>query len=217
MARFLLMFLILLYSCSPKQAVTVNDSKFFDSSFVQWNKATLESLNRQIQSAQNSEQINKYRNRSIAVKGYWEIEAAEDILNSSIRYKLLQKIYHNRSGLGDFYVIEANESGSKVLLRSLVVDTISSGGIDVSFYEFINEEWCETGKINEKELYFSGDLGAFFCQFGKGFNHDDIVITSFRKSNIPQSEYYLYGTLSSESKVDIILADYIRNLNKSTN
>jgi len=45
-------------------------------------------------------------------------------------------------------------------------------------------------------------------QFGKGFNYDDIVLTEFENGRIKESEYYLYSTLSAESKVKNVLDGY---------
>jgi hypothetical protein len=180
-----------------------------NSVFINWNKYTFESLNRQTQLAADSMQKSIYENRCLAVKKYWGIDDVADCNSKSIRYKFLKTILlkANDRKKKDFYVIEANESGSKVLLRSCVLFMDAYNIANVDFYDFYNGEWRRVGKFRKENFALLG-LKNNRVQFGKGFNYDDIVITEFKNGRIKESEYYLYSTLSAESKVNHILDGY---------
>ncbi len=108
----------------------------------------------------------------------------------------------------DFYIIEANESGSKVLLRTFVLYKESTNMIDIEFYDFFNEEWQKKGEFKKDNFYLQPDLKNYISQFSKGFNYDDIILTEFKNGYVKESEYYLYSTLSAESKIKNILDGY---------
>ena len=179
-----------------------------DSVFINWNKATLESLNRQKNSTTDSVQKAKYENRLLATKEYWNVRNVEDLNRKSIRYNLLTTILKDpaarKNGL---YVIEANESGSKVLLRSFVLH-MGDNTVDVEFYDFINSEWQKTGQFKKVSFRLRSDLKSYITPFGKGFNYDDVIITEFTNNQVKESEYYLYSTLSTDSKIKDVLDGY---------
>ena len=196
-------------SCSINKPNQVCAQPSLDSVFINWNKSTFESLNRQTQLTTDSMQKAMYVNRLLAIKGYWDIENIEDRNNKSIRYKLLKTVFEKPDDTKkDFYVIEANESGSKVLLRSFVLCIDANNAVDVEFYDFFNDKWRKTGKFKKNNFHLQSDLKSYISQFGKGFNYDDIVITEFKNNQIKESEYYLYSTLSVESKIKGVLDGY---------
>ena len=203
--KFVIYFLFL--SCSINKTNKAYPQSQFDSVFINWNKSTFESLNRQSRLATDSMQKALYVNRIVSVKEYLKIKSIDDLNVESIRYKFLETLFANRQQK-DFYIIEANESGSKVLLRSYVLNMTSNNTSDVEFYSFVNGEWNKTGKFKQDNFYRIGDLKQYISKFGKGFNYDDIVITKFENGNIKESEYYLYSTLSAESKIKSILDGY---------
>jgi hypothetical protein len=177
-----------------------------DSIFVSWNKATLESLDRQIKATTDSLRKTFYNNRFLSTKEYWGIKNIYDLNTNSIRYKFLKALFVNLNDkIKDFYVIEANESGSKVLLRNFIVYKSSTNKAVVEFYDFFNDDWQKKGKFQEDNFTLQTDLKNYLSQFGKGFNYDDIVITEFKNGYVQESEYYLYSTLSADSQIKKIL------------
>ncbi len=180
-----------------------------DSIFIQWNKTTFQSLNRQKQLSTDSMQKELYDNRILSIKEYWGIKSVDDFNTESIRYKLLKLILqksHNKKN--DFYVIENNESGSKVLLRCFVIYVKPGKKTEIDFYEFGNDMWKQTGKFKKERFYLQPDLKSYISEFRKGFNYNDIIITEFKNKQVNESEYYLYSTLSSESNIKTILEGY---------
>jgi len=177
-----------------------------DSIFVSWNKATLESLDRQIKATTDSLRKTFYNNRFLSTKEYWGIKNIYDLNTNSIRYKFLKALFVNLNDkTKDFYVIEANESGSKVLLRNFILYKSSTNKALVEFYDFFNDDWQKKGKFQEDNFTLQTDLKNYLSQFGKGFNYDDIVITEFKNGYVQESEYYLYSTLSADSQIKKIL------------
>lgn len=198
-------------SCTVNKQVHTYTMPPLDSVFISWNKSTLESINRQMKTATDSLQKAIYKNRILSVKEYWNIKNIDDINNSSIRYKLLKTVFEEASNKKKhFYIIEANELGSKVLLKTFVLYKDSTNAIDVDFYDFFNEEWQKAGKFKKDSFYLQTDLKSYISQFGKGFNYDDIILTEFKNGHIKESEYYLYSTLSVESEIKSILDGYLK-------
>lgn len=196
-------------SCSANKQIQTYTQPPLDSVFISWNKSTLKSLNRQAKLATDSLQRTIYENRLLSVKEYWSIKNIDDINNGSIRYKFLKTVFAKLDDKKtDFFIIEANESGSKVLLRTFVLYKDSTNTIDVEFYDFFNEEWQKTGKFKKDSFHLQADLKNYISQFGKGFNYDDIILTEFKNGHVKESEYYLYSTLSAESKIKNVLDGY---------
>ena len=180
-----------------------------DSIFVHWNKSTIKSLNRQMISVNDSMQIFRYKNKSLAIKKYWNIASTNDVNQKSIRYEFLKTVFANNfEWKKNFYVIEANESGSKILLRTFVLYLDSIDKAHVEFYDFFSGKWKKTGKFMMSDFHLQSKLMDYITHFGKGFNYDDIIITEFKNHQIKQSEYYLYSTLSKESKIENVLEGY---------
>ncbi|TMI63523.1 MAG: hypothetical protein E6H07_12130 [Bacteroidetes bacterium] len=181
-----------------------------DSIFVNWNKATFASLNRQLQSSDTTK-MKSYANRLLTINGYWGIEGIEDINVNSLRYKFLQIVFSRDDAKEkDFYIIESNESGSTVRIRNFILYTDSMHNTQIEFYLYVNNEWKKQGTCRINKIDIENDLKKYIAPFGKGFNYDDIIITKFRSSIIDQSEYYLFGTLSSISKINTILNCSVR-------
>ncbi len=196
-------------SCSVNRQIQTYTQPPLDSVFISWNKSTLKSLNRQAKLATDSLQRTIYENRLLSVKEYWGVKNIDDINNGSIRYKFLKTVFAKLDDKKkDFYIIEANESGSKVLLRTFVLYKDSTNMIDVEFYDFFNEEWQKKGEFKKDNFYLQPDLKNYISQFSKGFNYDDIILTEFKNGYVKESEYYLYSTLSAESKIKNILDGY---------
>lgn len=196
-------------SCSVNKQIQTYATPPLDSVFVSWNKSTLESLNRQIKATSDSLQKAIYNNRFLSVKEYWGIKNIDDVNNRSIRYKFLKTLFAKLNDeTKDFYIIEANESGSKVLLRNFILYKNSTNAADIEFYDFFNEDWQKKGRFKEDNFILQSDFKNYLSQFGKGFNYDDIIITEFKNGHVQESEYYLYSTLSSGSKIKKILEGY---------
>ncbi len=107
-------------SCLLNMPTQLNAQPPLDSIFVCWNNFTFESLKKQTQSTVDSLQKSRYENRLLSVKEYWRIKNIDDFNNTSIRYKLLKTVFLKTNRQKDFYIIEANETDSKILLRSIV-------------------------------------------------------------------------------------------------
>ncbi len=196
-------------SCTVNNQVRTYSQPILDSVFINWNKSTLESLNRQIKMTTDSLQKDIYKNRVLSTKMYWGINDVGDVNSGSVRYKFLKTVFAKAGNKKrDLYIIEANESGSKILLRTFILYRDSTNAIYVEFYDFFNEEWQKRGGFKEDNLSLQTDLRNYLSRFGKGFNYDDVVITEFKNGHVQQSEYYLYSTLSSESKIKKILEGY---------
>lgn len=93
-------------------------------------------------------------------------------------------------------------------MRSYVLCIGSTGIVDVEFYDFFNDRWQKTGKFTKDNFKLQGDLKMYISKFGKGFNNDDIVVTKFENGRVKESEYFLYGTLSSTSNIKELLNGY---------
>jgi hypothetical protein len=179
-----------------------------DSTLINWNKLTFKSLVRQTQLAVDNKQKAMFENKQIAVKKYWRVQDMVDFNDKSTRYKLLKTVFAEWEGMKkDFYIIEANESGSKILLRSFILYLDSAGLVDINFYDFVDGEWLKTGKLKDT-LYIQPNLENYISQSGKGFNNDDIIITEFENGRVKESEYILFGTLSKSANIKKVLDSY---------
>ncbi|HET6226375.1 MAG TPA: hypothetical protein VFF27_08860 [Bacteroidia bacterium] len=174
-----------------------------DSLFKNWNKATFFSLERQLESSTDTTKKSFYENRLLAFKAYLNINTLETINKNSIRYEFLTAFSPFPKD-SEFYIIESNESGQKVLLRNFVLYP-NRDVVKVEFY-IKNGKWKKNGAFEMKKFNLSGNLKNYLTQ--KGFNDDDIVITKFENGRIKESEYFLFGTLATSSGIKNILDNY---------
>jgi len=174
-----------------------------DSLFMEWNKTTILSLERQLELSIDTIKKSFYENRLLAFKTYLKINNSETINPNSIRYKFLTELSSSQKG-SEFYIIEANESGAKVLLRTFVLFTNpKTTKVDI----YINDEkWKRTGFFELKDFSLKEDLSSYITL--KGFNNDDIIITRFENTKVKKSEYFLSGTLALSSGIKNILDNF---------
>lgn len=182
-----------------------NENLNRDTVFINWNKATLLSLNNHINSSQTSAK-EIYRNRLSAFKAFIEIDDDNKVNSKSIRYQFLDEIFSKaNSKKKDFYVIEANRSGESIELRNYLIYINSKNSVDVDIYNYINGKWIKNVVTEKIDLHFDSNLKVYATKFGLGFNQDDVIITQFINNTINASEYYLYSTLLDVNSIKKIL------------
>lgn len=209
MVRLALAKYFVIVICSINTPDLIYAQTRLDSEFINWNRATVQSLKMQKEIAADSLQKALYQNRLLSVKEYWGIRDIADLNGKSIRYKLLKTVIAKSKGRKKgYYIIEANETGSKVLLRSFVLYPDTAGIVDIEFYNFVNGVWKKTGKATRDSFHLQVNLKNYKSQFGKGFNNDDIIISQFENGHVKESEYFLFETLSGTSNIKKILESY---------
>jgi len=203
MVRLSLFSICILLFCSMLKPNCRQGQSSIDSLFVNWNEKSLASLDRQITLSTDSVKTSAYKNRLLAIKAYLDVATSKTVNVNSIRYKFLRELIpHQKSP--EFYVIEANESGQKILLQNFVVyPTGSSAKVDY----YINEgSWRKSRSFDIQNFVLNENLKNFLTK--KGFNEDDVIISKFDNGEIKASEYFLYGTLSTSSGVKTILDNH---------
>ena len=144
--------LLFLYCNNSSNNKIVNN----DTTFINWNKSTLQSLTKQIESAKDSTERSLYENRVLAFKAFVDIDKADDVNVNSIRYQFIQDIITSVSNQKDFYVIEANRSGEQVEIRNYVIYPSATGGkAVVNIYNFTNRKWNKSPVPKEIDLLLS--------------------------------------------------------------
>lgn len=203
----ILIYIFLVHNYTTQINDTIPKSHL-DSAFIDWNKATFESLNRQLQLSTDSIPKSRYENRVEAVKAYWKIKSLNDVNHESIRYKLLKTLKQESFTKKNVaYIIEANESGVKVMLSSYVVYPNENNIADIELFEFVNDTWKKIGQFKQEKFKIQADLRIYISPFRKGDNYDDIVITEFRNGKTKQSEYFLYSTLLKDTTLRKLLPE----------
>jgi hypothetical protein len=52
------------------------------------------------------------------------------------------------------------------------------------------------------------DVEKNHVKFAQGFNDDDVIVSKFENNTVKYSEYYLYGTLGTDSGIKDIMDTY---------
>lgn len=182
-----------------------------DSIFISWNKATFQSLERQKTAATDAKRKASYTNRIWGFAAYLGIDSSEKINTASLRYLFLKDLLLDKKNKVMF-VIEANSMGAKLVVRNFVVYKNSLGDFVIQLYTYSEKEWHKRGRVEFKTFPLNSYLNRYVLKDGGGFNFEDIVISYFDKNTHGPitSEYYLEGTLSTESGVKQILDNYDR-------
>jgi hypothetical protein len=173
-----------------------------DLLFVTWNKATIESFQRQIKKTGDPE--NRYKNELAAFKEYIAVSSEDAINHNSIRYQFLTEIQKTGRGL-DFFIIESNRSGEVVEIVNYVVYFEQDLLKEVLVYQYLNGKW----KLNistKTKLKYDDELLHSMKKYGEGSNQDNVVITRFSNYKVDASEFYIYSTLSKESAFSKLLS-----------
>jgi hypothetical protein len=175
-----------------------------DSLFSKWNNATLRSLKENFHKAVNSNEKNLYDNRIASNTAFWGIQ--EDSLNrSSVRWKFLEQAKKELHCTNEIWaIIEVIKSGEKVRLINYLICFKAQGEALVIEYKYQQEEWM-ISKKDTIELRADDMLINTKVLFGKGEFKDDVIVTNFKGEEIKQSDYFLYSTLSVQSKIGKII------------
>lgn len=170
-----------------------------DTVFIQWNQATLKSLQSRIHSASDNSERSIYKNRILAFKAAMEIDADTTINTQSIRYQFLKTLLKDTAHFSaNFYVIEAERSGEMLEIINYVIYP-NDIGFNIATYNFERGEWRKGSNIKRVNVRLPNDLEIQYVNFGLGFNQEDIIVTKFNESKITASAYYVYTTLSNSS------------------
>ena len=178
-----------------------------DNEVKNWNQLTLKSINKQMKQASLDDLKSKYENRALALTEYWR----EDDGTETVRKKMMKSVFKIQNEIGkkyDFYIVEANESGVKVLLRTFVFWVDSTNSANVVFFDFFEDEWHKTGGFVLKNFVIQKDIGSYVSKFGTGYNHEDIITTKLKNGKVTTSDFFLFSTMSSNSPFKSILDGY---------
>lgn len=173
--------------------------------FIDWNKATISSLKGQIRLPNPEGAI--YRNRLEAFKALVEIGDQSEVNLHSIRYQFLKEISLGMKNKKEFYVVEANRSGESIELINYVIEVYNNGVWAVDIYTHNNTKWHKKGTTRKINMNPNTNLNNISTKFGLGFNGNDIIVTKFVKKSVIKSNYYLYGTLSSNALKKVLSLD----------
>lgn len=205
---YLSSFFYLISACCLRPGANFKQTSI-DSVFVAWNKATYLSLNREKIESTDSSQRKQYENRIENLKDFFVGKEPGKIDSESLRYRFLRKLFTDlgktRRG---FYIIEADNSGAKILLRNFVVFLNSSHQVSVDVYVFGRDGWFRQVEGKKIDCTIVDGFERNYVKFAHGFNEDDVIITKFENNTVMYSEYFLYGTLAAASGVKAVLATY---------
>jgi|HubBroStandDraft_2_1064218.scaffolds.fasta_scaffold27792_3 hypothetical protein len=198
----------LVFSISLKPGTSYKQTSL-DSVVAAWNRATYISLNKESTAATDSSQRQKYENRLEVLRDTYVDTRAERIDSGSLRYQILRKIFaESGEAKMDFYVIEANNSGAKILLRDFVVYPRTHHEFSTDVYIYGRDGWFKQAEVKNLNCDIVDGFEGNYAKFGHGFNEDDVIITKFEKNIVKYSEYFLSGTLAATSGIKEVLATY---------
>ena len=187
----------------------INAQTNLDSVFIDWNKATFQSLKQELVTPNGIKKKDLYENRFEAFKAYLEIDSIGSVNRKSIRYAFLNTLFSEcNCEKSDLYIIEADEEGYMMTIRNFVVYLDSMHIPNVEFYTFIDGKWDLKGSGQINSFIDKNDLRDHVVDFGRGFNHDDVIITRFENAKAKESEYYLLYTLSGQSGFKAFIDSY---------
>jgi hypothetical protein len=178
-----------------------------DNVFVNWNKASLQSVARQKAAAKDSMIRSKYENRLEVMQVALGVGDEQKVKEQSIRYEFLVKIapFLNLKK-SNVFIIEANANTYTLLIRSFLIAVDSNNRATVYVYTHGKNDWQlqQTCVINN--IRFEEDLKTYNTQYGKGFNGDDVIITRMKDGQVLESEYFINFTVSKKSLFKDIFA-----------
>ena len=132
--------------------IVKSDTATIDKMFVDWNKATLKSGKRQIDSTEDGYTAKKMlKSWLIAFKQFIEIQEPEKVNRHSIRYEFLNEVIDRITTDKEFYIIESNLSGQTSIIRNFVVYPIVKDTSIVETFFYPDDKWKK--KIETKRLY----------------------------------------------------------------
>jgi len=200
-------FLIFPLSRGPKNVHDRDgiDTGFADTTFVNWNKATLRSLNRQKHTKDNGQENPYYEDKIEAFMTSSDIDDEEKVNINAARYKFLKEITTYGAGRKDFYVVESDIPGQLLIVRNFVVYPADNETFNVDTYYFRNDHWEKENGQKKLHLYLGAKLKDNVAKQWEGFNHNDVIITRFKDDKVVDSEFFLFGTLSNASNIKALV------------
>lgn len=185
--------LLLFCVCGENTEVNIQ-KKQVSEIFIAWNKATVKSLQCQIDLTTDQYQKSLYINRLDALKSYWAVNNVDLINENSIRYKFLNE--NLRSWEKDFYIIEANDGGEKISLITYVIFPLKKDSSKILKYKYENKKWS---KIEEYTVNsnFKFDKENYITKFGEGKNENDIIVTYIEHDTVVNSDFFLFLTMKN--------------------
>jgi hypothetical protein len=201
----LVMYWLFIFSCNYSGSSSQKMPNI-DTTFMNWNKATLQSLAKKTTSKIDSTEEYFLKNRTLAFKAFVDINTGDDVNVNSIRYQFIREVLAHKRNQENYYVVEANRSGEQVEITNYLVYSDTAGKSYVEVYNFTNGKWVRGAAIHEVGFVFSDSLMLYREKFRLGFNQDDVIITRFENRKVVVSEYYLFTTLRNVGNIKDVLS-----------
>ena len=176
----LLLFLLLFSSFSDEKRGTGIDTA---ATFINWNKATIASLRQQSASNEQTKVTDYYKNRLAAFYAYIDIKTDDQLNKGSIRYKFLELV-KSKLEIKDVFIVEANTSGEKVDIKTIVLYPTATDKADVEIYRYSLQGWRRDTTIKNYQLSVNKSLLSGRVTWAQGFNHDDVTISHFHDGKV---------------------------------
>ena len=169
---------------------------------IEWNMATEKSLQDQI-AKKNNPQKQLLENRLDALKAYLGIENFDRANKNSIRYKFLQTLGYENFKKSEFYIVEADESGEQIVIQNYVIYPTGLNSVKIDRYKYMGENW-KRKESYDLNINIKSNLKEYQVKFGTSESQDDIIITHFLKSNVINSEFYLFSTFTQKEIQNVL-------------
>lgn len=174
-----------------------------DSAFIMWNKVTIASLQQQSTSDERKDVKKNYKNRLAAFYAYIDIKGSGQLNKVSVRYRFLELV-KNKLEAKDVFVVETTTSGEEVNIRNVALYPTDSSKTDVETYLYTLDGWRKDATFKDYSLLVDATSLNLRVKWAKGINNDDVTISHFQKGKIKSSEFYLFGTLLSQTAAKVI-------------
>jgi hypothetical protein len=193
--NLLLALLLCIVGISCKLAENNND--FY---FLQWNKVTLASIEKDAIESPGIDEKSLYKNRFEAFNSSESLAKIKE----SVRHEFWQTLGQNNISGKNFYIIETVNSGEMVTFENMVI-YLDQGDfvIDVYRYNPRNQKWIKYKPLRKPK--FSLDRQQNKVVFHTGLIHDDIIVSKFQGLKGLSVDYYVSTTVNKKGGINVLL------------
>jgi len=172
-----------------------------DAYFLQWNKTTLASLEKDANESLGIDEKSLYKNRFEAFKAKEGLVKAK---KNSLRYEFWQELDQDNLLGKSFYIIETKNSGEMLTFKNLLI-YLDDRDFVIDDYRFDprNQKWVKHKSFRKPKFHLDREQNK--VAFNKGLMHDDIIVSKFQGLKALSVDYYLLNTVSKKGGISILL------------
>ncbi|MDJ1505250.1 hypothetical protein [Xanthocytophaga agilis] len=173
--------------------------------YLSWNKATINSVKKNLSSVQDTAAKMSYLNRLEGLEMSLPTDDFNTIDTSIDRFKFTGIIKDELKTKKSIYVIEYYELGDMITVKNYIIYRNSKKEFCIDIYVLGTHKWIKNKETIRLKGYSEDAMTTHTTKYWGGVNKNDVIISKFENGKVNYVDFYLFKTLQSNPFIEKVL------------